>query len=403
MADVLFSLDGGSTYSFGLHARNGDGYQLTASMDRITTSNINVRGSYINLAWNPNGNTPFILSGSNGAFWSNNPGPSWMEGMLPVIGNKPLRHIVIPGSHDAGMSTITGGTGFGNAMDCQTQSQNIGQQLENGARYFDLRPTISSGQFVSGHYSNTGNSIISWQGANGESFDDIIAQVNAYTEYHNELIILSTSHMLNTDVGEGNYRSLTSDEASSLLAKLSSSINHLYVAPDPNMDISLLSLNDFIGNNQPAVVVIVDSGYGLGQYLGQGFYTPGQFNVTNSYSNSDDYNSMRGDQLSKLFANKPNADSVLFLLSWTLTQQPEDIIESKSILSLAATANNGLYTDVFSYVKSSSLPNIIYVDNFDSSDITAFTIALNHAYATKTSDKPQRRSLHKKRLSSTTF
>lgn len=58
------------------------------------------------------------------------------------------------------------------------------------------------------------------------------------------------------------------------------------------MNMSLLSLNDFIGNGQPAVVIIVDSGHG--------FYTHVQFHMTNDYVDWNDYSSMYRAQMSKL-------------------------------------------------------------------------------------------------------
>ena len=53
-----------------------------------------------------------------------------------------LQQLALPGSHDAGMSTFTGGRG---AVACNsvTQSLDIGQQLALGVRYFDLRPVVS--------------------------------------------------------------------------------------------------------------------------------------------------------------------------------------------------------------------------------------------------------------------
>jgi hypothetical protein len=32
---------------------------------------------------------------------------TWMEALLPIIGNKPFREIAIPGTHDAGTYAIT--------------------------------------------------------------------------------------------------------------------------------------------------------------------------------------------------------------------------------------------------------------------------------------------------------
>jgi hypothetical protein len=61
----------------------------------------------------------------------------WMADLGETIGQRPLRQVVIPGSHDA----ATYGK-FSNAfyqMYAQTQDQDITGQLNSGSRYFDLR------------------------------------------------------------------------------------------------------------------------------------------------------------------------------------------------------------------------------------------------------------------------
>lgn len=68
----------------------------------------------------------------------------WMEQVLqPRTSNKTLKDIVIPGSHDAGMSvlTATGGQQKGTINECNTLTQklNIENQLNGGVRMFDLR------------------------------------------------------------------------------------------------------------------------------------------------------------------------------------------------------------------------------------------------------------------------
>jgi hypothetical protein len=112
------------------------------------------------------------------------------------IGNKMVRQIVLLGSHDAGMSCITNSTPFGNADNCQTlySGWNFKKQLENGVRWFDLRPMIwDDGQFYAGHFSDTGSDKAGWQGATGESFASIIQAINNFTDTHNELIVLDMS------------------------------------------------------------------------------------------------------------------------------------------------------------------------------------------------------------------
>ncbi len=68
----------------------------------------------------------------------------WMEQFLATDkSQKTLKDIVIPGSHDAGMSvlTATGGQQKGTINACNTLTQLIGieEQLMNGIRMFDLR------------------------------------------------------------------------------------------------------------------------------------------------------------------------------------------------------------------------------------------------------------------------
>ena len=119
----------------------------------------------------------------------------------------------MPGSHDAGMSTLTSGTAMGTRANVITQTQSIGGQLNAGSRYFDIRPVISAGQYVTGHYGRIEQlGVVTWQGGNGQSIDSIISEINAFTACNQELIILRLSHDLNTDVGNEGYRSFTQHE-----------------------------------------------------------------------------------------------------------------------------------------------------------------------------------------------
>ena len=81
---------------------------------------------------------------------------SWMGDFL--LSNKSdytLKDIVIPGSHDAGMSVLTaaGGQQKGTINECNTLTQvlNIEGQLESGIRMFDLRIGIYNGEMYTKH------------------------------------------------------------------------------------------------------------------------------------------------------------------------------------------------------------------------------------------------------------
>ena len=324
----------------------------------------NPQGSTINLGWNHDGDVVFILSGSEDSFSSTNPPSDWMQANLGVLGDRPIRHICIPGSHDSGMSLVDGKTALANENNVITQTVSVGTQLSLGARYFDVRPVIANGAFKTGHYSDI--DVLGWQGANGQSFAQIIEEINAFTVNNKEFIVLNISHDRNTDDGR-DYQALNQDEWNHLLEQLSG-LNYLFVAPDPeNIDLTLLTLNDFIGNGEAAVVVIAQPDapdISLGDYAHRGFYFYRQFDAYNSYSDSDDLSHMIADQLKKMQTVRSSPDGQLFLLSWTLTQGARDIVTDGKILDLAAKANPAIFRQLLPEVNFTTYPNILYIDDF---------------------------------------
>lgn len=300
---------------------------------------------------------------------------AWMQSSLSVIGNRPLRSICMPGSHDAGMSVIEGKTAFVTNEDVLTQTGNIGSQLSFGSRYFDLRPVIASGVFKTGHYSEI--EIVGWQGADGQAFSEIISELNAFTASNAELIVLNLSHDLNTDSG---YGTLTQSDWNNLFTQMLG-INHLFIAPNPtSVDLTTMTVNQFIGGGNAAVLVIAqpsDSSITLGSFATQGFYTYGQYNAYNNYADTDDLDTMISDQLSKMRSIRTSPTSQLFLLSWTLTQDAGDIITDDSIIDLANKADAALDSNLSGAYTSTTYPNIIYIDNFSSSDATSLAMTIN--------------------------
>ncbi|MDY8136458.1 hypothetical protein [Aquimarina sp. 2201CG5-10] len=303
---------------------------------------------------------------------------SWMQDSLSYIGNKKLGEICITGSHDSGMSVKTGGT-IG-AFDCNTltQTYNIEKQLSLGMRYFDIRPVISGGDYYTGHYTKVS---VSWQGANGESIDDIINGVNNFTSQYNELIVLNLSHSLNTDVGNTKYRSFNQNEWNSLLTELQK-INHL-LSDIEITDLTQKTLNSFIGNKKASVLIIVENtSVNLNAFLGKGVFPYSSFNVYNKYSDTNNLNTMRSDQISKMNTEREN--NTYFLLSWTLTQDDTQavtcalpILPGSSIKDLANLANASLVSSLKPNISQTIFPNIIYSDNIINSLQTEMAIYIN--------------------------
>ena len=331
------------------------------------------------------------LSGIDRAFAqiAVSPATAWMQNNLGLLGSRTLRQICMPGTHDAGMSTIASGTLFSDSCNTQTQTSGILGQMQAGSRYFDIRPVISGGQYLTGHYSDIGSgSTNTWQGGNGQSIQSIISDINTFTASNGELIILNLSADLDTDLGNGSYAPFTQVQWNTLLSILQSGISNLFVYnASGSSDLSTLPLNTYIGNGNAAVVVIVSpgaSGISLGSYANQGFYPAANFPSYNVYSDTNDLNTMTSDQFSKMQAQRTNPDSVFFLLSWTLTQDslqaaacPITGGSSTSILDLANTANAQL-SQILPACTSQSYPNVIYIDNIQSSlNVAALAMQIN--------------------------
>lgn len=299
------------------------------------------------------------------------------------------------------MSTFKPGTIGANFANTQTQYLDIYQQLMAGSRYFDLRPVLSKGQWVSGHYSALENDVQDiWVGGNGQAISDIIRQINDFTAKYQELIIINLSHTLDTD---NQYKALSQAQWNALFDTLKG-INNRYTVPNPgNTDFTSKVLGDFITDRAsvfifaqlPSVII-------LGTYSNQGFYSTSNFPFYDQYSNTNDRARMRSDQLAKLAVNRDVSarKDTFHVMSWLMTQQPEDVlIPERAILNLAADAFDDLVSEAWNAFTPQSFPNVLFVDALGvrdksivfpydkvrsvavNSDITALAIAVNNGMA----------------------
>lgn len=384
-ANATLTLQGTSS-GFQLQARNTAGFDLLAAMASLSTQN-NPQGSVISLGWQhnvpPNASVQLILSGQEGDFWSNNPPVAWMQAALPTFGHRTLGQFCMPGSHDAGMSTISSGRFLGGTIGqgaVITQTNGLGGQLQLGSRFFDIRPVLAGGQFATGHYTGK-------NGANGELLTSIIAEINAFTANNAELIILDLSHDMNTDADESPWPALNQGQWEQLLGDLTGpgGLNALFVAPAGVTDLTTLTLNDFIGSGKAAVVIIVETaGVDLSKFAGKGVYPQSALNASNVYSDTDDAATMEADQLNnKLRKYRRSSGNDFFVLSWTVTQTTGDAITSTMglsapVLYLADNANYDIYTQLLPVCSAAIYPNVMLIDDIVSSNITALAMAVNY-------------------------
>ena len=373
----------GTPHVFQIQARATDDCMLQVLFENLSAAG-NPKGSVLPLGWMHNRSTVFILAGTEGHFVSNQLPTNWMQMNRDVLSARSLRHLCIPGAHDAGMSQYNGHTFLAKPCNTLTQVTSIYGQLERGVRYFDLRPVISSGEFWTGHYSHI-EIFGSWQGANGQSIASIIDDVNRYTEYFGELIILRLSHDLNTDVGNSSYRPFNQEEWNGLFKNLLR-VHRRFIVDDPRrIDLTALPLDTFIGQGNSAVILLIDPSdpeVRVGEYANHGFYSTWNFNTFDSYSNTADPSVMMADQLDKLEQKRKSPDDSYFLLSWTLTQNALQAATcslgtANSILDLASQANPLIYRHLLPKCSRRTYPNILYLDQISSPTVAALAMAVN--------------------------
>lgn len=324
----------------------------------------------------------------------------WMTDLYePILKNKKLKEIIMPGSHDAGMYQ---------AVDCelvvpkyavdyikpdsgpyltQTQSYNIYDQLMLGSRYFDLRPiayTDSSGKlsYRIGHFSSFGEYHAGCYGGNlNDILDEVIKFANDSNRCH-ELVMLKFSHYMSDAKGDFSG-SWSVQQKSDFSTYLTGKLKGWLITYSGDGKIGQLTYQQLMaqgGNPAGAKVLLLLEGIGetvrspsrgIFRYsdypyddADPDFVSPHvDFTVYDHYSNTENLNSMIGNQCSKM-SNPDNHKGDMFLLSWTLTQQ---IPPGGSISQLANKANEALPGTLEKWVADKvitkdTLPNIIFVD-----------------------------------------
>ena len=372
------------------------------SLDSGST-NQSPQGSKIDLGFRHDGAVNWIMSTDEAGKWWSNSGTytDWMQQSMGSLANRTLRHICMPGSHDAGMNQYHPGTVGADFANTQAQYLDVYHQLIAGSRYFDLRPVISDGQWTSGHYSSLDGV---WVGGNGQSVADMISQVNQFTAQYKELVIINLSHTLDTDNG---YQDLSQDQWNQLFDTLKG-INNRYTVSNPgNTDFSNNVLGDFITDRASVFIMAqLPGGINLGDYANQGFFSGDNWPLFDSYANSNSLATMQADQINKLHQNRnvvaSDADrkDTFSTFSWTLTQQVADVLNpDRAILNLAASAFDALVSEGWNAFTPQSFPNVLFVDALGirdksvvfpydkvstvpvNNDITALAIAVNNGMA----------------------
>lgn len=319
------------------------------------------------------------------------PKNAWMAKALPLISDKKLNQIIIPGSHDAGMYKTTVCTASGGPSNTVTQGCSVYDQLLQGARYFDLRVAA---QYIDGgdvkyktvHVSNIEIFNLGYQGCLGPSMDEILNDVAQYADdsaHKSELVILKFSHFLNC-CWPGFADGWNVERQEHFVEYIIKKLGRYMVRYSGMNRIGQLSYGEILSHgteNTAKILVVID---GLDQSLRNttlGIFKYKNYdptkpieNFTNQsadlyvydrYSSTSDVDIMINNQHEK-YLNKDNHGGDMYLLSWTLTQ--DSLLSlSVSIDSMAHTANSRLPTSLHDWyaakeITSAQMPNILYVD-----------------------------------------
>jgi 1-phosphatidylinositol phosphodiesterase len=228
-----------------------------------------------------------------------------------------LNRIVMPGSHDAGMSQTDHCTFVVKAAWAKTQRLGALDQARAGWRYFDIRVDYDHGELVTFHrtYSLGCNGQPLGNGTHGV-LDDAVAFVQ---QHPTETLILKFSH---TRDDWGHPAADTVRRVVELLATAPYNA-YLFKASGASINLAQLPVSQVRGK----LIAVLDREYeqyrdpagGLFSYADYPATTLQGLTVFDSYANTDDVGQMASDQIDKLAAHGGLGKDFVFLLSWTLT------------------------------------------------------------------------------------
>jgi 1-phosphatidylinositol phosphodiesterase len=279
---------------------------------------------------------------------------NWMS----LVGsNVTLNKIIMPGSHDAGMSeTHNCNPPVGAGSYAKTQAKSIGEQLADGSRYFDIRIDCDDDALVTYHRG------FGYFGCNGQDLIDILVETQAFLKANaSETAILKFSHIRDF---LGHDPAKTKEQINTRLTEYVDS-NLLYRNTSASVNLATIPLGEVRGK----MILVFDYPEFINPTNGRFRYMDGSSvqggaNVTvyDQYSDTSTFDKMYADQINKWTKYGGLGMDYLFLLSWTLTPTPA---VGSSVEELAAIANPRLPAVLFDQIiakKISNIPNIVYVD-----------------------------------------
>ncbi|KAK4227797.1 PI-PLC X domain-containing protein 1 [Podospora fimiseda] len=308
----------------------------------------------------------------------------WMRWIYDTIKDRPIRHLIMPGTHDAGMSTISNKIiSVGTSYNTQTQGINIYDQLRAGSRWFDLR--IASIHPTDNAEQNNGFWILHINdelaetavGNSGESLDDVINEVNRFTRENPGEVIFFTVRYLVGRFSVPNRGPIywSPDLFNDFISKLRGINNRC-----PNVDLNTGFENQkakyFMDQNGgKGCVIIMLNGQNLKglekESIADGIYSTARMQVRDQWSNKMKVNEMAPDQIANWQAVQRGGAADydrLYIGQWLVT--PDAVASTAMGLQNFAVqqTNPSLYWSGVNSMTPERWPNVLMVDYIGTQD-----------------------------------
>lgn len=397
-AEAIYELVGSPVAaSFTMQARQTHGKRIQIQYNNDLTSLGSPENSLIDLGFDWDGAVLFLLSGDGTTpYISSNPPAAWMQASLPTIGDKTLREISMPLSHDSGMSEIKHGPWLGVWRNTCTQTATVLQQLQYGARWFDIRPFLRDGKWFTGHFSSSTPNDSHFVGGAGRSIDDIVQDINNFASQNpGEFIVLELTHEIIHDKSkpiEHHWNISFSDSNWLDLYDKLAGINQLWTPSNDIFnslpsDLTSVPMSTFIqpGSKSAVIIRIPDNAPAAKGDKAKAFIHENRLVWTGSYSDTNDPAYLERDQLAKLVSDRPSRDHPPHRSTYTITQNVAQVLDAAnwktSIVGQSYRAHRVLLGDLWDHLSRDTYPNLIEIDNLHNSQVAAMCMAINDRYA----------------------
>lgn len=386
--EIQFKMLGFNTYEVHAEFREELNTKTANKGERILIGNQKSAGMTVeaSAAW---GGCSFHIAGREGDFtstkdWNRPDHGGWMQDLLSVIGDYPLKEIVMPRSHHAALDTTKNGheptklSPF--AGQSVTQTLPIHQQLSaEGVRILDERVHYSKEKgFLHAHMTPVRVPLYELRGSFGRRLDEVIEAINDFQDANPGELIIWDFHYDTYNFDDKN-KAFSLGLRKKLYSLLKTKLKHLARLPELD-DYTELTLNDLIGNGKSAVICRFDRWEGVPSAK-EGFVTTDNFPVNDRWSAKYDVVGVFEDQFNHLrgAARHGTAHGTQFLRTLPMPHVAY-IPEGMTLVLMAREFMTWFRFQFWNVLTHEKYPNWLTMDGFEGGEVKGFFIAMNKCF-----------------------